>query len=65
MIALDTNVLARAIVAEADADRSTRAQQQAARALFSSGADLFVPLTEVQKLERVMRGICGLRTSPI
>ena len=34
MIALDTNVLARAIVEEADADAATLAQQQAARALL-------------------------------
>ena len=55
MIALDTNVLARAIVAQSDADTATRAQQREARALLGSGSDLFVPVTVVQELEWVLR----------
>jgi predicted nucleic-acid-binding protein len=57
VIALDTNVLARAIVAEADADAATRRQQRDARALLSSGADLFVPLTVAQELEWMLRSV--------
>ncbi|MFA7267822.1 MAG: type II toxin-antitoxin system VapC family toxin [Sterolibacterium sp.] len=60
MIALDTNVLARAIVEEAAADSATRAQQQRARALLSSGRELFVPLTVVQELEWVLRSVYGM-----
>lgn len=55
MIALDTNVLARAIVTEMDADVATLAQQRDARAFLSSGADLFVPVTVTQELEWVLR----------
>jgi len=55
MISLDTNVLARAIVDEVDADATTRAQQRDARALLGSGAKLFVPVTVVQELEWVLR----------
>ncbi|MDD3517575.1 MAG: type II toxin-antitoxin system VapC family toxin [Chromatiales bacterium] len=56
MIALDTNVLARAIVAEANADRATLMQQRRAQALLSSGQDLFIPVTVVEELEWVLRG---------
>jgi predicted nucleic-acid-binding protein len=65
VIALDTNVLARAIVAEADADRAIRAQQLAARKLLSSGADLFVPLTVVQELEWVLRSVYDMPAADI
>jgi len=36
MIALDTNILARAIVNELEADTATQQQQQAAQALLAS-----------------------------
>ncbi|MBI5901147.1 MAG: type II toxin-antitoxin system VapC family toxin [Rhodocyclales bacterium] len=60
MIALDTNILARAIVAEADADAATRAQRKRAQALLSSGQQLFVPVTVVEELEWVLRGAYGM-----
>jgi predicted nucleic-acid-binding protein len=60
MIALDTNVLARAIVDEADADAATLEQQQAARALLSSGQALFLPVTVIEELEWVLRGVYEL-----
>lgn len=56
MIALDTNVLARAITTELDADPATMAQHSAARELLSSGQALFVPVTVVEELEWVLRG---------
>ena len=56
MIALDTNILARAIVEEENADAATQAQQQRARALLSSGQAFFIPMTVVQELECVLRG---------
>ncbi len=65
MIALDTNVLARAIVAENDADAATRAQQREARALLGSGTDLFVPVTVVQELEWVLRSAYDMPTGDI
>lgn len=60
MIALDTNVLARAIIEEADADAATLEQQQAARALLSSGEALFLPVTVIEELEWVLRGVYDL-----
>jgi predicted nucleic-acid-binding protein len=65
MIALDTNVLARAIVAQSDADAATRAQQREARALLGSGNDLFVPVTVVQELEWVLRSAYDMPTGDI
>lgn len=65
MIALDTNVLARAIAAEHDADEATLAQQQAARTLLASGAHLFIPLTVVQELEWVLRSIYDIPVAAI
>jgi len=56
MIALDTNVLARAIAAEIDADAATKAQRKRAQALLSSGRELFVPITVIEELEWVLRG---------
>ena len=56
MIALDTNILARAIAAETDADAATRAQRKRAQALLSSGRQLFVPVTVIKELEWVLRG---------
>lgn len=60
MIALDTNVLARAIVAEIDADAATKAQRKRAQALLSSGSQLFVPVTVIEELEWVLRGAYGM-----
>lgn len=60
MIALDTNVLARAIIEEADADAATLGQQEAARALLSSGEALFLPVTVIEELEWVLRGVYDL-----
>ena len=60
MIALDTNVLARAIAAEIDADAATKAQRKRAQALLSSGQQLFVPVTVIEELEWVLRGAYGM-----
>jgi predicted nucleic-acid-binding protein len=60
MIALDTNVLARAIAAEIDADVATKAQRKRAQALLSSGRQLFVPITVIEELEWVLRGAYGM-----
>lgn len=60
MIALDTNILARAIVHEAEADAVTQQQQDAAQALLTSGQTLFLPVTVVQELEWVLRGLYEL-----
>ena len=60
MIALDTNILARAIVHEAEADVATQQQQEAAQALLTSGHALFLPVTVVQELEWVLRGVYEL-----
>ncbi len=60
MIALDTNILARAIVHEASPDVATQRQQDAAQALLASGQTLFLPVTVVQELEWVLRGVYEL-----
>lgn len=60
MIALDTNVLAPAIAVEIDADAATKAQRKRAQALLSSGSRLFVPVTVIEELERVLRGAYGM-----
>ena len=60
MIALDTNILARAIIQEAKPDEATRQQQDAAQALLTSGQTLFLPVTVVQELEWVLRGVYEL-----
>lgn len=65
MIALDTNVLARAIVTQSDADTATRAQQREARAMLGSGRELFVPVTVVQELEWVLRSAYDMPTGDI
>jgi predicted nucleic-acid-binding protein len=65
MIALDTNILARAIAEEANADPATLEQQRRARALLSSGQELFVPITVVLELEWVLRGIYEMTSSAI
>jgi len=56
VIALDTNILARAIVEEENADPATQAQQQRAQALLASGQALFIPVTVIEELEWVLRG---------
>lgn len=56
MIALDTNILARAIVEEENADAATQAQQQRAQALLASGQALFIAITVIEELEWVLRG---------
>jgi predicted nucleic-acid-binding protein len=65
VIALDTNILARAIVVEMDADEVTIAQQQRAQALLASGQGLFIPVTVVEELEWVLRGAYGMRRDDI
>ena len=60
MISLDTNVLARAIATEIDADTATTAQRKRAQALLSSGRQLFVPITVIEELEWVLRGAYGM-----
>ncbi len=65
MIALDTNILARAIVEEADADAETRKQQEQARTLIASGQTLFVPITVIEELEWVLRGVYGLAAEDV
>jgi len=56
VIGLDTNVLARYFVAEAEADAITQHQRQAARRLIESGEPLYLPKTVVLELEWVLRG---------
>ena len=60
MIALDTNVLARAVATEIDADAATKVQRKRAQALLSSGRQLFVPITVIEELEWVLRGAYGM-----
>ena len=59
MIGLDTNVLARYFVEEAQADGATQRQREAARQLMESGQDLFLPKTVALELEWVLRGYYG------
>lgn len=56
---LDTNVLARYVVAEEDADAATERQRRAARALIESGQPLFLAKTVALELECVLRGQSG------
>ena len=65
MISLDTNVLARAIAAEIDADATTTAQRKRAQALLSSGRQFFVPITVILELEWVLRGAYGMPSDEI
>jgi len=60
LIALDTNVLARAVATEIDADAATKVQRKRAQALLSSGRQLFVPITVIEELEWVLRGAYGM-----
>ena len=59
MIGVDTNVLARYFVAEADADAATERQRRAARDLIESGQPLFLARTVALELEWVLRGYYG------
>lgn len=65
MIALDTNVLARAITTEIDADAATRAQRKRAQVLLSSDQQLFVPVTVIEELEWVLCGAYGMPPADI
>lgn len=65
MIGLDTNVLARYFVAEADVDPATDAQRQAARQLIESGQPLFLPKTVALELEWVLRGYYGFAAAQV
>lgn len=65
MIGLDTNVLARYFVAEADADPATEAQRQAARHLIESGQPLFLAKTVALELEWVLRGYYGFAAAQV
>ena len=65
MIGLDTNVLARYFVEEADPDRATAAQRQAARQLIESGQELFLPKTVALELEWVLRGYYGFAVESV
>jgi predicted nucleic-acid-binding protein len=65
VISLDTNVLARAIASELDADAATAEQQRVARELIASGRALFVPVTVVEELEWVLRGAYAMPAGEI
>jgi predicted nucleic-acid-binding protein len=65
VIGLDTNVLARYFVAEADVDPATDAQRQAARQLIESGQPLFLPKTVALELEWVLRGYYGFAAAQV
>ena len=65
MIGLDTNVLARYFVAEADVDPATDAQRQAARHLIESGQPLFLAKTVALELEWVLRGYYGFAAAQV
>lgn len=65
MIGLDTNVLARYFVEEAEADAATQRQREAARDLIESGQDLFLPKTVVLELEWVLRGYYGFAVEQV
>jgi predicted nucleic-acid-binding protein len=65
VIGLDTNVLARYFVEEAEADRATAAQRQAARQLIESGQELFLPKTVALELEWVLRGYYGFAVESV
>ena len=56
MVALDTNILARYYVDEANVSRATQAQREAARRVIEGGGDLFVAKTVLLELEWVLRG---------
>jgi predicted nucleic-acid-binding protein len=57
VIALDTNVLVRAMVTEVGGGSAGKAQQLRAQRLLSSGQDMYVPVTVIVELEWVLRGV--------
>ncbi|MBS0444983.1 MAG: type II toxin-antitoxin system VapC family toxin [Proteobacteria bacterium] len=59
MIAVDTSILARFYIDD-PADREAAAQSRRARRVMLESAAIFVPLTVVLELERVMRGFYRL-----
>ena len=65
MIGLDTNVLARYFVSEANPDAATEAQRRAARRLIESGQALFLPKTVALELEWVLRGYYGFGVTEV
>ena len=65
MIALDTNVLARAVTTALDADAATEAQQLQARKLLSAGQALFVPITVIEELAWVLRGAYAMPANEV
>lgn len=60
MLALDTNVLARYYVREADPSRATREQGEAARRLIEAGEPLFAAKTVLLELGWVLRGVYAI-----
>ena len=65
MIALDTNILVRAIVQESEPDAATQQQRAAAQRLLSSGQAVFLPVTVIQELEWVLRGVYRLHRDQV
>lgn len=65
MIGLDTNVLARYLVAEEGGDAANETQRQAARQLIESGQPLFLPKTVALELEWVLRGYYGIAAAQV
>jgi len=57
VIAIDTNILIRALMEEEEANAQTIKQQQSARALLTSQEVLFVPITTVLELAWVMESV--------
>ena len=65
MIALDTNILVRAIATEVGADSASKSQQVRAQHLLSSGQDMYVSITVIVELEWVLRGAYEMPRSDI
>jgi predicted nucleic-acid-binding protein len=59
MIGLETNVLARDCVEEAEADAATQRQRGAAHQYIEAGQNLFLPQCVALELEWVVRGYYG------
>jgi predicted nucleic-acid-binding protein len=57
VIALDTNILIRALIEEEQPNAHTVKQQKSARALLSSQEVLFVPITAVLELASVLESV--------
>lgn len=65
MIAVDTNILARAVVRETNPDELTVKQVASAFSLLDSGEQIFIPVTAIQELEWVLRGAYDMQTADI